>query len=59
MRKFFVAAIAALVSIGSLTASSQAQHAASVNAAKHGIAVVDVGFIFKGHTRFLANMNAM
>lgn len=59
MRKLFVAAIAASVLIGSLAASSQAQHAASVNAAKHGVAVVDVGFIFKGHARFLANMDMM
>ncbi|MEX2168013.1 MAG: OmpH family outer membrane protein [Pirellulales bacterium] len=59
MRIPFAAALAACVLIGSWTASTQAQNPAGANAPKHGIAVVDVGYIFKEHGRFRATMDGM
>ena len=59
MRISFAAALAACVLIGSWTASTQAQNPAGANAPKHGIAVVDVGYIFKEHGRFRATMDGM
>jgi Skp family chaperone for outer membrane proteins len=38
---------------------TQAQNAAGANAAKHGVAVVDIGYIFKKHDRFRLTMEQM
>ena len=59
MRNLFAAAFVASVLLGTSLASIQAQNPAGANAAKHGIAVVDVGYIFKEHARFRATMDAM
>ena len=42
-----------------LRLSAQAQNPAGANAQKHGIAVVDISYIFKKHDRFRATMEAM
>jgi Skp family chaperone for outer membrane proteins len=56
----FAAASAVLTLIAG---SSQAQNAApnswSANASKHGVAVVDISYIFKKHDRFRATMDGM
>jgi Skp family chaperone for outer membrane proteins len=59
VRISFAAALAACVLIGSWTAATHAQNPAGANAPKHGIAVVDVGYIFKEHGRFRATMDGM
>ena len=52
-------AAATAVMVGSVCARAQAPNPAGANATKHGIAVVDVSYIFKEHTRFRATMDAM
>jgi Skp family chaperone for outer membrane proteins len=44
---------------GSISAQAQAPNPAGANAEKHGIAVVDISYIFKEHTRFRAAMESM
>jgi Skp family chaperone for outer membrane proteins len=53
------AATAAALSLFGTSPSAQAQNPAGANAEKHGIAVVDVSYIFKKHDRFRATMEAM
>jgi Skp family chaperone for outer membrane proteins len=53
----FTAAAAAVLTLG--VVSSQAQNPAGANAAKHGVAVVDISYIFKKHDRFRATMDSM
>jgi Skp family chaperone for outer membrane proteins len=53
----FIAAAAVVLTFG--VVSSRAQNPASANATKHGIAVIDVSYIFKKHDRFRATMDAM
>jgi len=48
------AATAVLVSVVGLTSLAQAQNPAGANAPKHGIAVVDISYIFDNHQRFRA-----
>jgi Skp family chaperone for outer membrane proteins len=53
-------AVAAAVSaFGVLSPATQAQNPAGANASKHGIAVVDISYIFKKHERFRATMEQM
>jgi len=53
-------AVAAAVSaFGVLSPATQAQNPAGVNATKHGVAVVDISYIFKKHDRFRATMEQM
>jgi Skp family chaperone for outer membrane proteins len=53
-------AVAAAVStFGVFSSVTQAQNAAGANAAKHGVAVVDISYIFKKHERFRATMEQM
>ncbi|MCI0491719.1 MAG: OmpH family outer membrane protein [Planctomycetes bacterium] len=58
------AAAAALSTLGILSSNAQAPNAqapnaAGLNAEKHGIAVVDISYIFKMHNRFKATMESM
>lgn len=59
MRISFTAALTALMLFAFSTASTQAQNPAGANASKYHVAVVDVGYIFKEHTRFRATMDGM
>lgn len=53
-------AVAAAVSaFGVFSPVAQAQNAAGANASKHGVAVVDISYIFKKHARFRATMEQM
>jgi Skp family chaperone for outer membrane proteins len=58
---FATAAAAVLPTIGffSAVAGAQAPNPAGANATKHGIAVVDISYIFKMHNRFKATMESM
>jgi Skp family chaperone for outer membrane proteins len=47
------------LSLVGFAASAPAQNPAGANAAKHGIAVVDISYIFKKHDRFRATMESM
>jgi len=53
------AATAVVLSLVGVVPSVQAQNPAGVNAAKHGIAVVDVSYIFNNHRRHQANLESM
>jgi Skp family chaperone for outer membrane proteins len=53
----FTAAAAAVLTLSAV--STQAQNPAGANATKHGVAVVDISYIFKKHDRFRATMDAM
>jgi Skp family chaperone for outer membrane proteins len=53
------AAAAVLSTIGLLSPAAQAQNPAGINASKHGIAVVDISYIFKKHARFRETMDNM
>jgi Skp family chaperone for outer membrane proteins len=53
------AVAAAVTTFGVFSPVTQAQNAAGANAAKHGVAVVDIGYIFKKHDRFRATMEQM
>jgi Skp family chaperone for outer membrane proteins len=53
------AATAAVLTLSGLASSAQAQKPFGINASKHGIAVVDVSYIFKKHDRFRATMESM
>ncbi len=53
------AAAAALSTIGILSPAAHAQNPAGANASKHGVAVVDISYIFKKHDRFRATMDGM
>ena len=46
------AATAVLLGVVGFTASVQAQNPAGANAQKHGVAVVDISYIFENHNRF-------
>jgi len=63
-RKRFVVATAATTALSMMVplfsaAQVQAPFAAGANAEKHGVAVVDVSYIFKEHKRFRATMESM
>ena len=53
------AATVALLSVVGFSTPVQAQNAAGINAQKHGIAVVDISYIFKNHKRHQAAIEAM
>ena len=53
----FTAAAAAVLTLG--VVSSEAQNPAGANASKHGVAVVDISYIFKKDDHFRATMDAM
>jgi Skp family chaperone for outer membrane proteins len=53
----FIAATATVLTLG--VVSSHAQNPAGANATKHGVAVVDISYIFKKHDRFRATMDSM
>lgn len=53
------AATVALLSVMELSTPAQAQNAAGINAQKHGVAVVDISYIFKNHKRHQATIEAM
>jgi Skp family chaperone for outer membrane proteins len=57
----FAAALAAVLTLSVETsyAQTQAQNSWSANASKHGVAVIDISYIFKKHDRFRATMDAM
>jgi Skp family chaperone for outer membrane proteins len=57
----FAAALAAVLtlSVESSHAQNQVQNSWSANASKHGVAVIDISYIFKKHDRFRATMDAM
>ncbi len=55
MLLFVCAATAAL----SITANAQQPNPAGANATKHGVAVVDISYIFKKHDRFRNTMESM
>lgn len=61
MRTLLVSsAVAAAVStFGVFSPATQAQNAAGANAPKHGVAVVDISYVFKKHDRFRATMEQM
>jgi Skp family chaperone for outer membrane proteins len=46
------AATAVLLSVVGFTAAARAQNPAGANAQKHGVAVVDISYIFENHNRF-------
>ena len=54
---YLTAAAAAVLTLG--VESSQAQNPAGANATKHGVAVVDISYIFKKHDRFKTTMEQM
>jgi Skp family chaperone for outer membrane proteins len=54
---YLTAAAAAVLTLG--VESSQAQNPAGANATKHGVAVVDISYIFKKDDHFRATMDAM
>ena len=49
----------AILSLGLLASEATAQNQAGANAPKFGVAVVDVGYIFKNHERFKSTMDGM
>ena len=53
----FTAAAAAVLTLG--VVSTQAQNPAGANATKHGVAVVDISYLFKNHERFKSTMEQM
>jgi Skp family chaperone for outer membrane proteins len=57
----FAAALAVVLTLSVETshAQNQAQNSWSANASKHGVAVIDISYIFKKHDRFRATMDAM
>jgi Skp family chaperone for outer membrane proteins len=59
MRTLLAITAALALMFGSFTVQAQAPNPAGANAEKHGIAVVDVSYIFKQHARFRATMDAM
>jgi Skp family chaperone for outer membrane proteins len=58
-RMMLVATAAFALAIGTFSVQAQAPNPAGANAEKHGIAVVDVSYIFKQHARFRATMDSM
>jgi Skp family chaperone for outer membrane proteins len=56
---FTTAAAAALSTIGFFSPAAHAQNPAGANASKHGVAVVDISYVFKKHDRFRASMDSM
>jgi Skp family chaperone for outer membrane proteins len=56
---FIVAAALFAASVGLNAANAQAPNAAGANAAKFGIAVVDIPYIFKNYSKFKATSDAM
>ena len=59
MKTQVAAATAALVAGLALCAPATAQNPAGANAAKYGVAVVDINYIFKNHQGFRAAMDGM
>jgi Skp family chaperone for outer membrane proteins len=53
------AATAVLLSVVGIATLAQAQNPAGANAQKHGVAVVDVSYIFENHARFRAAKETM
>jgi Skp family chaperone for outer membrane proteins len=53
------AATAVLLSVVGIATTAQAQNPAGANAQKHGVAVVDVSYIFENHARFRAAKETM
>ena len=51
--------VVAFLSHGILVSETAAQNQAGANAPKFGVAVVDVGYIFKNHQRFKSTMDDM
>ena len=51
--------VAVLSLVGTTPSTAQAQNPAGANAQKHGIAVVDISYIFKNHKRHQASIEAM
>jgi Skp family chaperone for outer membrane proteins len=58
-RVLITAVAAAVLSVATTSSTTFAQSAASANADKHGVAVVDISYIFKKHDRFRAKMEQM
>jgi Skp family chaperone for outer membrane proteins len=54
-----VAAVVLSISLGLGAANAQAPNAAGANAAKFGVAVVDIPYIFKNYSKFKATSDAM
>lgn len=55
----FPAVAAAVLTFGVFSSATHAQNPAGANASKHGVAVVDISYIFKKHDRFRATMEQM
>jgi Skp family chaperone for outer membrane proteins len=53
------AATAVLLGVVGSIASAQAQNPAGANATKHGVAVVDISYIFENHNRFRLSKEQM
>ncbi len=51
--------VAGLLVVGPLTQTVRAQNTAGANAARYGVAVVDISYIFKEYSRFKAQIDAM
>ena len=59
MRTFLLPIAIAAVSVVGFASSAEAQNPAGANASKHGVAVVDISYIFKKHDRFRTTMESM
>lgn len=59
MKTQVAAAVAALMAAVALCGSASAQHPNGANAAKFGVAVVDINYIFKNHQKFKDSMEGM
>jgi Skp family chaperone for outer membrane proteins len=59
VRTFLLPIAIAAVSVVGFASSAEAQNPAGANASKHGVAVVDISYIFKKHDRFRTTMESM
>lgn len=59
MKTQVAAAVAALMTAVALGGVASAQHPDGANAAKFGVAVVDINYIFKNHQKFKDSMEGM
>lgn len=59
MKTQVAAALAALVAAAAIPTPALSQSQESANAQKYGVAVVDINYIFKNHTKFRESMDAM
>jgi Skp family chaperone for outer membrane proteins len=59
VRTFLLPIAIAAVSVVGSASSAEAQNPAGANASKHGVAVVDISYIFKKHDRFRTTMESM